>query len=164
MILAGLPPHVHGPGSHQQVQHRLPHSLQVGKKISHQKTFSYTKYFRWLCTVKKNYREVIFHIMTMKFCNQITRSTYLPSNYHHYQEADAKNLCEGELPQLAARIQRVPADVRHPHLDHLVEPLRRGRGTYCPHHQHHCPPHHRQEGFRFLEFPGVGDGDRLPVP
>ena len=23
------------------------------------KTLSYTKYFRWLCTVKKNYREVI---------------------------------------------------------------------------------------------------------
>ena len=33
------------------------------------KTFSYTKYFRWLCTVKKNYREVICQFMTMTFIN-----------------------------------------------------------------------------------------------
>ena len=32
----------------------------------------------------------------------------------------------GELPQLATRLQRLPVDVRHPHLHHLVEPLWRG--------------------------------------
>ena len=109
------------------------------------KSFSYTKYFRWLCTVKKNYREVICQFMTndvyqlTRICRQVIITTI-------------KNLCEGELPQLAARVQRLPADVRHPDLNHLVEPLRRGRGTYCPLHQHHCPHYHCQEGFRFLEF------------
>ena len=54
----GLPPHVHGPGSHQQVQHWLPHSLQVCSNISLIPQKSTT---RWLCTVKKNYREVNYH-------------------------------------------------------------------------------------------------------
>ena len=88
------------------------------------KTLSYTKYFRWLCTVKKNYREVICQFMTndvyqlTRICRQVIITTI-------------KNLCEGELPQLAARVQRLPADVRHPDLNHLVEPLRRGRGTWA---------------------------------
>ena len=35
----------------------------------------------------------------------------------------------GELPQLATRLQRLPAHVRHPNLHHMVEPLWRSRGA-----------------------------------
>ena len=68
-----------------------------------------------------------------------------------------EKLSGGELPQLATRLQRLPVDVRHTNLHHMVEPLWRSRGAITE-------LFWGVELFRDVSKTGVGDGDCLPLP